>query len=209
MKPNGKYQQVKAPRPSGRGANSKRTRTKPSNQRLAGVIVRIAILARRHSLILRSSTIFIACLALSIFVYSKFIDENNNALIDLTARATGSILNFLGGNGVQVNGSLVSSSAFSMRIVNLCTGFVPAIIFVSAVLAYPCKLEQKIIGVIVGVAAIFSLNLIRMVSLFYFGIFIPGFFDTAHMLIWQSLMILLSIILWLFWAEKLAHGSAH
>ena len=44
------------------------------------------------------------------------------------------------------------------------------------------------------------INQVRLVSLFYIGHWFPGSFQTAHLVVWQSLMIFATVILWLLWA---------
>ena len=79
------------------------------------------------------------------------------------------------------------------------------IILLCAVFSYPCKIKGKLLGIAIGMPALFLLNLIRMVTLFYIGTFLPGFFETTHILVWQSLMILAVIAIWFIWAEKVVH----
>ena len=62
----------------------------------------------------------------------------------------------------------------------------------------------KLIGVVGGLIAIQVINLIRIVSLFYIGIFFPNHFDDAHIFIWQSLVIVAGVALWVLWAQYLA-----
>jgi exosortase/archaeosortase family protein len=79
-------------------------------------------------------------------------------------------------------------------------------IFVAAVLAYPCRIKYKILGVLFGIVTIYAVNLVRTVSLFFIGTsFGPDSraFDIAHFIVWQSLVIIISIALWLLWAQKL------
>jgi exosortase H (IPTLxxWG-CTERM-specific) len=124
-------------------------------------------------------------------------------LYDFTAAATGAIANLFGA-AAQVHGSEVTSPDFSMSIVFGCTGIVPMVIFISAVLAYPCTAKQKAMGIALGIVALYVLNLVRMVSLFFIGAHLSeNIFNTAHFLIWQPVMILAAIVLWLFWVEKL------
>jgi len=71
------------------------------------------------------------------------------------------------------------------------------------VLAYPCTMSEKGIGIALGIVVLFVLNLVRTVSLFLVGTYLPSVFDTVHYVVWQSLMILLAIGVWLFWMEKM------
>jgi len=76
-------------------------------------------------------------------------------------------------------------------------------------LAYPCRIRDKIIGILFGIVAISAVNLVRTVTLFFIGThFSESVFETAHFLIWQSLVILISIGLWLLWAQKLVRVPA-
>ena len=161
----------------------------------------------RNQRLLKSIGIFAGCILIAIFAYSRLVDSQGmQSLLAFTASATGSILNLFGG-GVHTSDTLVTSQDFSMRIVSECSGIIPMIIFISAVLAYPCRVKEKAIGIAIGIFGIYLLNLVRTVSLFYIGASFPNIFDTAHYLVWQSLIILAAIALWLVWVEKLAHVS--
>ena len=41
-----------------------------------------------------------------------------------------------------------------------------------------------------------------VVALFLTGVHFPRFFDTSHTVIWQTVVILFSVLLWLFWANR-------
>lgn len=166
---------------------------------------RVRLFLKRNRVGVRSCLIFVVCISLSIFAYSKLVETD--AMLSLrtfVAQSTGAILNALG-TGVQVDGTLVSSADFSMIIVNECTGIVSMIILLCAVFPYPCKINRKLLGIAIGMPSLFLLNLIRMVTLFYIGTFLPSFFETTHILVWQSLMILAVIAIWFIWTEKVAH----
>jgi len=199
------------PRPKGRGTPRKRElRGQTYLATLAGVLQRIKLFLRRNWVVVKGCLIFGGCILAFMLLRSWLLDnEALGPFFDFTAAATGFFLNIFGAS-VEVNGSLISSPDFSMGIVFDCTGIVAMAILASAVLAYPCRAKQKAIGIALGVAALFVLNLVRTVSLFFIGShFSSGFFDTAHMLIWQPVMIAVAIVFWLFWVEKLARVPAH
>ena len=91
-----------------------------------------------------------------------------------------------------------------MTIFNGCNGLITSLIFISGVLAFPARWQAKVIGVVGGLAAIQLLNLVRIVSLFYIGIFFPALFNDAHIFIWQSIVILAGVGLWIAWAGRFA-----
>jgi len=199
------------PRLKGRGTPRKRELgSQPYVARLRALFEHIKLFLRRNWVVVKGCLIFGGCILAFMLVRSWLLDnEALTPLFDFTAAATGFFLNIFGAS-VEVDGSSISSPDFSMGIVFGCTGIVAMAIYASAVLAYPCTAKQKAIGIAFGVAALFVLNLVRTVSLFFIGShFSSSFFDTAHMLIWQPVMIAVAIVLWLFWVEKLARVPSH
>jgi len=120
------------------------------------------------------------------------------------AQMSGFVLRIFG-EKATVAGCVVSSPRFAVTIYNGCNGLITSLIFVSGVLAFPAKFSAKLIGVIGGLLAIQLINLVRIVSLFYIGIFLPHHFNEAHIFVWQSLVIIAGISLWIVWAHKFAH----
>ena len=121
-----------------------------------------------------------------------------------TARWTSAALNILGAS-TTVDGTIVASDSFAVDIVVECTALGPLVLFIGAVVAYPSAFKSKGMGVLLGIGVLTSINVIRIVSLFWIGSSFPQYLSVAHLLIWQSVMILLAIVLWLFWAERVAH----
>ena len=115
------------------------------------------------------------------------------------------ILNMLG-NHTTVAGATVRSARFSISVVTACTGLFLTAAFFAAVIAYPSRFSAKLVGITTGAAAIFAVNVVRLVSLFYIGVYLPRFLEPAHLLVWQSLLIVFVLVLWLFWAGKVAHA---
>ena len=106
------------------------------------------------------------------------------------------------GTDVAVRGTVVASDAFAYRIVAECTLLGPLVLYLAAVLAYPASLASKAAGMALGVLAIGGLNLVRLVSLFYVGTYMPQHLDVAHLVIWQGVMVLSVVMLWLYWVQR-------
>ena len=121
------------------------------------------------------------------------------------ARVTSGVLNLLGHRTV-VTGTTVCSEAFGITVVTACTGLFTTGLFLIAVAAYPTGWRSKLIGAGLGVTSIFLLNVVRLVSLYYIGVHLPGFLDPAHQLIWQSVLIVFAVAVWLLWAGRWAHA---
>lgn len=121
------------------------------------------------------------------------------------ASITSGILNLFGHRTV-VMGSTVSSDLFGITVVTACTGLFATGLFLIAVIAFPTGWRAKLVGAGLGVAGILFLNIVRLVSLYYIGVHLPGFLDPAHQLIWQSVLIVFAVALWLLWAGRWAHA---
>jgi exosortase H (IPTLxxWG-CTERM-specific) len=119
------------------------------------------------------------------------------------ARMSGLVLRTFG-EKATVTGCVVSSPRFAVTIYNGCNGLITSLIFISGVLAFPAKISAKLIGVIGGLLTIQLINLVRIVSLFYIGVFLPQHFNDAHIFVWQSLVILAGVALWVIWANRVA-----
>ena len=164
----------------------------------------VRLYLKRNWAIVRSCLIFAGCILAFVLICSWLLPGDVvRHLVNSTAAATSFILNLFGAS-VHADGSLVTSPGFSMSIIFECTAVIPIVIFLSAVLAYPCTIKQKAVGMALGIIALYAIDLIRMTSLFFIGThFSSRWFDVAHFFIWQPMMILIAIVLWLFWVEKL------
>jgi len=203
-----KHKKGAVPRPKGRGTVHKGQRRSAEGQFASLEAIKLGL--RRHRAAVKGGLIFAGGILAFMLIYSRIAETEALAgFLTFNARATGAILNLFGASA-QVDGALISSPDYSMRIVTECTGLVPMAIVVCAVLAYPCTAKQKAIGAALGIVALFVLNLVRTVSLFFIGgHFSSSFFNTAHFLIWQPVMIVVAIVLWLFWVEKLVRVTPH
>lgn len=119
------------------------------------------------------------------------------------ARASGVALNLLG-QDVERQGTVLRSPRFAVNIENGCNGIETMIIFLAAVLAFPARWQARLAGLGLGLVAIQAVNLVRVVALFLTGTYLPSLFDTSHTVIWQTLVILSGVLLWLLWASRFA-----
>ncbi|HWR20753.1 MAG TPA: exosortase H [Verrucomicrobiae bacterium] len=124
------------------------------------------------------------------------------------AAVSGFILNLLSLK-TTASGTLLQVEGFAARVDDVCTGVFVVAIYCAAVLAYPSQIKEKLKGVLLGTSVIFSLNLIRVVSLMFIGRFFPSFFETAHLLIWQSLIIFAALLAWIYWTERFVSAPQH
>jgi len=176
-----------------------------SLKRAAGVVwTRAKPFIIKKRIIIRSLAIFVGTILVFIPALPVYRGFLCGSLLVAIARATGFILRVFG-TAAHVSGTTIISPVFSVEVIVSCSGIFAYILFVAAVLAYPCKLKEKAIGIGLGVPIIFAVNLARIVSLFYIGAYLPQFFEPAHLLFWQALMIVTVVLVWLFWAQRFTH----
>lgn len=118
------------------------------------------------------------------------------------AFTSGFMINLFGGAS-SVNGTHLSTSQFSINVVDGCNGLYATAILISGVIAYPSKIIQKMLGFFIGFIAIFVLNLVRVISLLYLGQYYPDIFIEAHIFVWQPIIILWAIFIWYIWWNKI------
>jgi exosortase H (IPTLxxWG-CTERM-specific) len=134
----------------------------------------------------------------------------NDALVEpftgWVARASGTLLDWMG-QDVTMRGTVIESAKFAVNIRNGCNGVEALLIFLAAVLAFPASWREKIIGLLLGTVAIQAVNLLRVVALFLTGAYYPKLFATSHTVVWQTVVILCSVLFWMFWASRLSPSA--
>jgi exosortase H (IPTLxxWG-CTERM-specific) len=115
------------------------------------------------------------------------------------ARVSSLVLSVLG-EGTHVEGTEIRSDRFAVNIENGCNGVETALLFGSAVLAFPAPWTRRLAGLALGLVAIQVINLVRVVSLFWIGVHRPSLFSSSHTVLWQSVVVLCGVLLFLLWA---------
>lgn len=136
-------------------------------------------------------------------IYAPVVEHAVIPFTALVTRASSALLVVLGADA-SAAGTRLTGEGVSFELRNGCNGVWATIIFVSAVLAFPSPLRQKLLGVAAGFAAIFCINLIRVISLYFIVLHYPGSFEGAHIYVWQSIVIGAAVLLWLFWPLRAA-----
>ncbi|AOY94737.1 exosortase H [Cupriavidus sp. USMAA2-4] len=113
--------------------------------------------------------------------------------------------------GVHAQGNLVldSRTGNGISIEGGCSGVEVCLILAAAILAYPAPLRRKVAGLALGLAAIQLLNLVRLLTLFYLNAWSKPAFEFMHLYVWQGLIILDALVLWIWWSRSLAKDAAH
>lgn len=131
----------------------------------------------------------------------------------LLADSSGWLLSLFDSN-VDTMGKIVRSTdnGFAISIEPGCNGVEAMIVLLAAIAAFPAPFIYKLKGLAWGFLAIQAMNLLRIISLFYLGQWSETLFDWAHLYIWQALIMLDALIVFLVWIRylpKIAKTDLH
>jgi len=103
----------------------------------------------------------------------------------------------------HVEGVRIINNVCRFKIIGECTAYYPLAIYTSAVLAFPSPWRGRILGVVLGVPGLLAVNQVRLLTLCYIHANHREYFDTAHYVVWQSLIIFFTVLLWILWVNTL------
>jgi exosortase H (IPTLxxWG-CTERM-specific) len=138
------------------------------------------------------------------FLLLNYIPFHNKVIQPFTAFIaffSSKILNLFG-TWTSVSGTNLSSKDFGINIVDGCNGVFATAILLAGIIAYPSRIKEKLIGILIGIPAIFLINQLRVISLFYLGRSHPTVFEEVHVYAWQPIIIIFAILVWDFWARN-------
>jgi exosortase family protein XrtM len=101
----------------------------------------------------------------------------------------------------------VASPRGGINIRRGCEGTEVAIILFAALVAYPDRFRRRAAGVFIGAAIVYSVNLLRIVSLFFIQVHRPDAFELAHLYLWQSVIIVIAVLFFLAWTHDRQQGQ--
>lgn len=120
----------------------------------------------------------------------------------LTADALSILMSFLGFESSSY-GQSVYMDGFSVMIIDECTGMYELLVYAGCILAYPTTRNKKLLGLVLGIPAMFGVNMVRLIFLSFVGIFYPAMFSYVHYYLWQITFIFLIVMFMLLWIEKI------
>ncbi len=116
------------------------------------------------------------------------------------ASASGGILDIFEDSVIVAGKSISVPGRYALSIERGCDAIEPSALFCAGVLAFPASLLSKLPGMLIGTLCLMVLNIFRIVSLFYIGVYFPRAFDIMHVDVWQALFVFLAILFWVLWA---------
>lgn len=110
---------------------------------------------------------------------------------------------------IQAEGIIMRSLAngTAVKIMPGCNGVEAMICLAAAIIAFTATWKEKVFGLIIGFIAIQLLNIVRIISLFYLLQWNKDWFEWAHLYVWQALIILDALIIFILWVRWLPADS--
>lgn len=96
------------------------------------------------------------------------------------------------------------SSGFGVLIEAGCNGVEALLILIAGMVAFPAPLRLRLLGIAIGCLAVQGVNVIRVISLYYLGKWDKEVFEFAHLYLWQALIMLDVLVVWLLWVRAVA-----
>lgn len=139
----------------------------------------------------------------------EMLNPVQQAVVDpwtgLVAKASALIVHFFDPSVISYGRVLQSAqTGFGVSIEPGCNGVEATIVLVAAMLAFPSSWKMKLWGIGLGFIAVQSVNLLRVVSLFFLGQWNFKLFEFAHLYMWQALIMLDVLVVWLLWMRYVA-----
>ena len=102
-------------------------------------------------------------------------------------------------------GNIIQSqvSGFGVAIEAGCNAVEACIVLAAAILAFPSPWRHKMLGLVMGMIVVQAFNILRIISLFYLGQWRMDAFEFAHLYLWQGLIMLDVLVVWLIWIRAM------
>jgi exosortase H (IPTLxxWG-CTERM-specific) len=124
-------------------------------------------------------------------------------------KVAGGLIHICGGKTL-VQGAVLRDpvAGFAVEMRDGCNAVNVTILLWSAVLAFPAPRKQKLLGLLAGSLIIQVVNSVRFISLFYIGQYSLTWFDFAHGYLWETLLVLDTMVVFWLWVNRVFRAGA-
>ena len=95
-------------------------------------------------------------------------------------------------------------SGFAVSIEAGCYGVEATIVLIAAVVAFPAPWKTRLAAILLGFIAIQSVNILRIISLFYLGNWNLEIFTWVHLYLWPVLIMLDVLVVFILYLRHLS-----
>lgn len=158
----------------------------------------------------RFISIFLVLLV-SLFTLEMLVPVQQNVILpftELLAKLSALILQPLDETVIAYGKVLrFSDTGFAVSIEAGCNGVEATIVLVAAVLAFPAPWKARCIAIVLGFLAVQSVNILRIITLFYLGNWNMEAFEWIHLYLWPALIMLDVLIVFIVYLRYLNRRS--
>lgn len=135
---------------------------------------------------------------------TPYFDQMLYSYLEANAWFSNVILNVLGQH-TTLAGVTIQSPKFAVEIQRGCDAVEPTWLFCAAILSFPSTWPHKLLGMLAGAVLLQILNIVRIVTLFWIGAYLPAIFNTSHMELWPVVFVLVAVTLFVGWKDWTSH----
>ena len=146
---------------------------------------------------------FLLCVGIVLTPPVHAVDVQFSQILVKTAHA---LIGIFGGHAL-VQGAILRDprSGFAVEMRDGCNAVNVTLLLLSAMIAFPAPWRWKAVGLLAGGAIIQALNIVRFVSLYYIGQYSMALFDFAHGYLWESLLVLDTLVVFWLWVNRVSN----
>jgi exosortase H (IPTLxxWG-CTERM-specific) len=155
------------------------------------------------------AVLFAACFLVGIGLVllppGQRIDQGFSRLL---VRISHAAIGMCGGAAAMEGVILRAPGGFGVEMRDGCNGINVTVLLWAAILAFPAPWKLKAYGLAIGTLAIQLLNVARFISLFYLGQYSATWFELAHEYLWETLLILDTVVVFWLWVGRVSRSGA-
>lgn len=158
---------------------------------------------------LRFAAVFACCFLVGIgLLLTPPLQTLDKAFSQQLVRVADALIQLFGGHATRDAAVLRAPAGFAVEMRDGCNAINVVILLWSAVLAFPAPWKLKLMGIGLGSLIIQVVNILRFISLFYLGQYSMTWFDFAHAYLWESLIVLDTMVVFWYWVNRVLRAGA-
>jgi exosortase/archaeosortase family protein len=153
--------------------------------------------------IYRTAGIFIACTGIlwALISLSWIITTIIEPLSSSLAWTVTAILQILG-QPVSQMGLFVNSPLINLEVTPACTGIYQIVVLIGGLIAWSTSGRERVRGILIGTSLLMSINIFRIISIYYSALIIPDWVPIIHGVVWEGVMVLFVPLFWIYWVNR-------
>lgn len=150
--------------------------------------------------VIKFFSILIGIIGAYYFIVLFFNEELFKPYIDFSTFLAGNLIGIFD-SSTNTAGNVIATDNLNIILSFGCEGSEALVIYLAGIIAYPANLKYKTKGFIIGGIILYSLNIIRILILYFIGSWNFDLFDLFHNEILPVIFIIISLVSWYIWLK--------